>query len=183
MSHAVADRAHGPHIHHSQACQLKTRPTPALIMGTTSMIDRRRIAHAAYEAQAAGLHQTRTGRRTRLKIERHTQGYPLSVPFNRHLMGRSQSAVDGAGGSRGAFFNTFIRQVSTLRLQLAGRGPVALAAARVGSTCVRERAAPAGDPREALASTAASVSQSCQASPSARPLGVAREARAPDPYP
>ena len=110
MSHTVADRAHGPHIHHPQAWQLKTRPTPALIMGTTSMIDRRRIAHAAYEAQAAGLHQTRTGRRTRLKIERHTQGYPLSVPFNRHLMGRSQSAVDGAGGSQSAFFILWSRK-------------------------------------------------------------------------
>ena len=86
------------------------------------MIDRRRIAHAAYEAQATVLHQTRTGRRTRLKIERHTQGYPLSVPFNRHLMGRSQSAVDGAGGSRSAFFILWLRKCArSLRLQLASK--------------------------------------------------------------
>ena len=72
-------------------------------MATTSMIDRRRIAHAAYEAQAAGLHQTRTGRRTRLPIERHIQGYPPSEPFDRDHVGRSQSAMAGADGSRRAF--------------------------------------------------------------------------------
>jgi len=53
---------------------------------------------------------SRSGGRRRLPIERHTQGHPLSVPFNREHVGRSQSAVDDADGANIAFFNLSLRK-------------------------------------------------------------------------
>ena len=67
--------------------------------------DRRRMGRRRAVCTAERFDHSRTGRRTRLPVERRTHGHPLSASFNREHVRRSQSAVDDADGPGHRFFN------------------------------------------------------------------------------
>ena len=92
VAQTAASRAHIADIHHLQAYPPKARPTLAPSLTTTLIYTLGANARRAARRNGECFHRSRSGRRTRLKLERHTPRHPLSVPFNRDLMGRSWTA-------------------------------------------------------------------------------------------
>ena len=94
----AASRAHVADIHHLQAYPPKSRPTLAPSLTTTLIYTLGANTRRAARRNGECFHRSRSGRRMRLKLERHTPRHPLSVPFNRDLMGRSWTAMAEADG-------------------------------------------------------------------------------------
>ena len=92
VAQTAASRAHIADIHHLQAYPPKARPKLAPSLTTTLIYTLGANARRAARRNGECFHRSRSGRRTRLKLERHTPRHPLSVPFNRDLMGRSWTA-------------------------------------------------------------------------------------------
>ena len=103
VAQTAASRAHIADIHHLQAYPPKARPTLAPSLTTTLIYTLGANARRAARRNGECFHRSRSGRRTRLKLERHTPRHPLSVPFNRHLVGRSWTA----GAERAAEMSRF----------------------------------------------------------------------------
>ena len=92
VAQTAASRAHVADIH-LQAYPPKSRPTLAPSLTTTLIYTLGANTRRAARRNGECFHRSRSGRRMRLKVERHTLRHPLSVPFNRDLMGRSWTAV------------------------------------------------------------------------------------------
>ena len=92
VAQTAASRAHIADIQHLQAYPPKSRPTLAPSLTTTLIYTLGANTRRAARRNGKCFHRSRSGRRTRLKLERHTPRHPLSVPFNRDLMGRSWTA-------------------------------------------------------------------------------------------
>ena len=93
VAQTAASRAHVADIHHLQAYPPKSRPTLAPSLTTTLIYTLGANTRRAARRNGECFHRSRSGRRTRLKLEWHTPRHPLSVPFNRDLMGRSWTAM------------------------------------------------------------------------------------------
>ena len=103
VAQTAASRAHIADIHHLQAYAPKARPTLAPRLTTTLIYTLGANARRAARRNGECFHRSRSGRRTRLKLERCTPRHPLSAPFNRHLVGRSWTA----GAERAAEMSRF----------------------------------------------------------------------------
>ena len=92
VAQTAASRAHIADIHHLQAYPPKARPTLAPSLTTTLIYTLGANARRAARRNGECFHRSRSGRRTRLKVNSNTHPHPLSVAIQWDIVGRSWTA-------------------------------------------------------------------------------------------
>ena len=119
----AASRVHTADTHHTQAYPPDNRLTLTPSLTTTHIYTLGANARCAACRNGERVHRSRSGGRRRAKLERHTHQHPLSVPFNRDLMWRSQSAVVASRWRNVTLLKFWSRFCDTCVLQLAWHEP------------------------------------------------------------
>ena len=121
VAQTAASRAHIADIHHLQAYPPKSRPTLAHSFTTTLIYTLGANARRAARRNGECFHHSRSGRRTRLKVNSNTHPHPLSVAIQWDLMGRSWTAVAERAARDVTLFNAALRFRYACILQQADR--------------------------------------------------------------